>query len=159
LIVAIRQAYKKSPAHPIYAKAMRGAVEEAVMFGKNLALLSALCLAAVPGAAAAEGPKAGSKDGIKQDSVKSGPTETGGQSYGDRNRGGPYGFYSYPRHRHIDGGSGGGLESRLLSGDRAGTSPNYDATHGSAYYGRDYGAPYFNGGYYDRGIYYRERRD
>src|SRR5881394_2998904 len=116
---------------------MRGAVEESVMFGKNLALLSALCLAAVPGAAAAEGPNGGSQDAVKQDSLKSGPAETGGQSYGDRNRGGPYGFYSYPRHRHIDGG-GSGLE-RLPSGDSAGASPYSDASHGSAYYGRDYG--------------------
>jgi hypothetical protein len=134
------------------------------MFGKNLVLLSALCLAAAPGAAAAEGPKVGQKDEIQQDavkqvSVKSGRSETGGQSYGDRNRGGPYGFYSYPQHRHIDGASSGRLESRLPSGESGGASPYSDASHGSAYYGRDYGAPYFNGGYYDRGTYYRERRD
>ena len=133
------------------------------MFGKNLALLSALCLPAIPGTAAAEGPNGTKQDAIqqdkvKQDSAKTGAPKTGGQSYGDRNKGGPYGFYSYPSHRHIDGG-GGGLDQRLPSGDTAGTSPHYDATHGSAYYGRDYGAPYFNGGYYDQGVYYRERRD
>ncbi len=33
--------------------------EKCFMFGKNLALLSALCLAAIPGAAAAEGRTAG----------------------------------------------------------------------------------------------------
>jgi len=132
---------------------MRGAVKEAVMFSRHLLILSALCLAAVPGTVSAKGP-----DDVLQDSLKPGSGKTGGQSYGDRNKGGPYGFYSYPSHRHIDGGSGG-LDQRLPSGDTAGTSPHYDATHGSAYYGRDYGAPYFNGGYYDQGVYYRERRD
>ena len=121
------------------------------MLGKNLLILSALCLAAVPGAAAAEG-----LDGGAQHSVSGGRVETGGESYGDRNRGGPYGFYSYPRHRHIDGA--GGLGRQSFSGS-AGTSPYYDRDHGSAYYGRDYGAPYFGEGYYDRGVYYRERRD
>jgi len=147
--------FKKSAVHPIYMKAMRGAVEESVMFGKNLALLSALCLAAVPLAAAAGGPNGSQQDGIEQESLKSGPAETGGQSYGDRNRGGPYGFYSYPRHRHIDGAPDYGLPV-YSSGD---ASQHYDSSHGSAYYGHDYGAPYFGGGYYDLGVYYRERRD
>ena len=129
------------------------------MLSKNLALLSALCLAAIPGAAAAEGLDRGPQDGINQDSVSQGRSETGGQSYGDRNRGGHYGFYSYPRHRHVGEGSGGGLERPLASRGSAGTSPNRNATHGSAYYGRNFGAPYFGGGYYDGGNYYRERRD
>ena len=129
------------------------------MLGKNLALLSALCLAAVPGAATAQGLNGGSSDGIKQGSVSNGTAETGGQSYGDRNRGGPYGFYSYPSHRHIDGGGSGSPDSRPPFSGSAGTSPYCDNCHGSAYYGRDYGAPYFGGGYYDRGVYYRERRD
>ena len=127
------------------------------MSGTSHALILALALAALPAVAAAEEPEGGSKDGTKQDSVKQKGAGTGGQSYGDRNRGGPYGFYSYPRHRSIDGG-GGGLDRRpLSSGD--GTSPYYDSTHGSAYYGRDFGAPYYGGGYYDGGTYYRERRD
>ena len=129
------------------------------MFGKNRALLSALCLAAIPGTAAAESLNDGSQDAIKQDSVTHGRSETGGQSYGDRNRGGPRGFYSYPRHRHIDGGRGGTLDRRQPTGSSAGTSPYCNNCHGSAYYGRNYGAPYFGGGYYDRGVYYRERRD
>ncbi len=48
------------------------AVKEPFMFGKNLILLSALCLAAVPGAAAAEKPKDGSQDSIKRDSITHG---------------------------------------------------------------------------------------
>jgi hypothetical protein len=127
------------------------------MCGKNLVLLPALCLAALPGAAAAEGLDGGLH--FKRDSVSQGRSETGGQSYGDRNRGGPRGFYSYPRHRHIDGGSGGNLDRRHPTGGSASTSSYCDNCHGSAYYGRNYGAPYFGGGYYDRGVYYRERRD
>ena len=133
--------------------------KEWFMVGKNLALVSALCLAAVPGVVAAEKPAANPQDVITQDSVTQGRSETGGQSYGDRNRGGRSGFYSYPRHRHVDGGSGGSLASRPPFSTSAGTSPWCDNCHGSAYYGRDYGAPYFGGGYYDRGVYYRERRD
>jgi hypothetical protein len=129
------------------------------MLGKTLAMLSSLCLVAIPGAAASEGLDGGKQDGIKQDSVTQGRSETGGQSYGDRNRGGPRGFYSYPRHRHIDGRSSGTLDRRPPAGGSTGTSPFCDNCHGSAYYGRNYGAPYFGGGYYDRGVYYRERRD
>jgi hypothetical protein len=130
-------------------------VKESLMLGKNLALLSALCLAAVPGAAAAQALNGGAEDSV---SVSSNTSATGGQSYGDRNRGGPYGFYSYPRHRHVDGGSGG-LDRRPFSSTSAGTSPHCGNCHGSAYYGRDYGAPYYGGGYYDQGTYYRERRE
>src|SRR5215470_16294132 len=106
------------------------------MFGRILALVSALSLASVPTTATAK-PVA---------------SQAGGGSYGDRNRGGPYGFYSYPRHLHIDGG---GLDHIPPPVSSAGTSPYYDGYHGSAYYGRDYGAPYFGGGYYDQGTYYR----
>jgi len=119
------------------------------MFGKSAFLLAALFFAA---SAAAEGPKTD-----PQANIANGASATGGQSYGDRNLGGPYGFYSYPRHRHVDGG--GSLDRRPLSETGGGTSPYCDTCHGSAYYGRDYGAPYFGGGYYDRGVYYRERRD
>ena len=133
--------------------------KKSLMSGKGFILMSALYLAALPGAAAAEGLDGGSQDGVKQDSLTRGRAETGGGSYGDHNRGGTRGFYAYPRHRHIDGGSGGDLErSQPFRGD-AGTSPYCDNCHGSAYYGRNYGAPYFGGGYYDRGVYYRERRD
>jgi len=113
------------------------------MFGKGLILVAAICGAgtavAVPPAPLPAPPA----------------SETGGQSYGDRNRGGPYGFYSYPRHRSVDSGASA---ARSFSPISEGTSP-YDNSHGSAYYGRDYGAPYFGGGYYDGGVYYRERRD
>jgi hypothetical protein len=121
------------------------------MYRKSLAFLLSACLATIPGVASAESLDGGSKASVGHRS-----SQTGGQSYGDRNRGGPYGFYSYPRHRHIDGGS---LDRPLPSSSSAGTSPYCDDCHGSAYYGRDYGAPYFGGGYYDRGVYYRERRD
>ena len=129
------------------------------MSGKSFKLMSALFLAALSCAAAAEGLDGGSQDGVKQESLTRGRADTGGGSYGDQNRGGTRGFYGYPRHRHIDGGSGGDIErSQLFRGD-AGTSPYCNNCHGSAYYGRNYGAPYFGGGYYDRGVYYRERRD
>lgn len=127
------------------------------MVGKSLLILAALGLTANAAATPAQGQDGGSQDGVKQDSVSQGRSQTGGQSYGDRNRGGPYGFYSYPRHRHVDGGSA--LDRRAFSDLSAGTSPYCDNCHGSAYYGRDYGAPYFGGGYYDQGVYYRERRD
>ena len=133
------------------------------MFGKSLFFLSALSLAAVPASAADKESKAAGRvdakpEAPKQDSTGPADSETGGQSFGDRNRGGPYGFYSYPRHRHVDRG-GAALDRSLASGGLAGTSPTSDRNHGSAYYGRDYGAPYFGGGYYDQGVYYRERRD
>jgi len=119
------------------------------MVSKALLILSAIGLAAAPAAAADTTPK--------PETAAPAASTTGGSAYGDRNRGGPYGFYSYPRHRSVAGGSGSGLDRSFspLSGD---TTPP-DNTHGSAYYGRDYGAPYFGGGYYDQGTYYRERRD
>jgi hypothetical protein len=128
------------------------------MSGKALAIVSALSLAAIPAAAARQDPAGTPQEGVKQGVAKPGAPQTGGQSYGDRDRGGRSGFYSYPRHRHIDGSSGAGLD-RPVSKLDSGTSPYCDNCHGSAYYGRDYGAPYFGGGYYDRGVYYRERRD
>lgn len=129
------------------------------MSGKNLALLLALVLAAIPVAAAAQSLDSSSQDPIHKDGISQGRSETGGQSYGDRNRGGRSGFYSFPRHRSVGDGSGGGVDRRLASRGSAGTSPYCDDCHGSAYYGRNYGAPYFGGGYYDEGVYYRERRD
>ena len=68
-------------------------------------------------------------------------------------------FYSYPRHRHIEGGGDddGTFDRPVYGSDDR--SPNYDGSHGSPYYGTNYGAPYFGGGYYDGGVYYRERRD
>ncbi|MCL6739858.1 hypothetical protein LZ518_01725 [Sphingomonas sp. RB56-2] len=121
------------------------------MFARSLLVFSALCLAAP---AAAEPSDGGSGAGSKRDPAG----QTGGNSYGDRNRGGPYGFYSYPRHRSIDGG-GSGLDRNSSSAATAGTPGFCDTCHGSAYYGPNYGAPYFGGGYYDDGTYYRERRD
>jgi len=123
------------------------------MLGRKLLIFPALALAVIPAAAAAS-----SLDAAKADSLSQGRPDTGGQSYGDRNRGGRSGFYSYPRHRHIDGRRSA-LSARSVSPTDPGTSPYSRNTHGSAYYGRDYGAPYFGGGYYDGGIYYRERRD
>jgi hypothetical protein len=127
------------------------------MLTKTPLILSVLCLATLPAAVQAENRDGGAQEGINQQNAAPPANPTGGQSYGDRNRGGPYGFYSYPRHRHVNGGSG--LDGRPSSAVSAGTSPYCDSCHGSAYYGRDYGAPYFGGGYYDRGVYYRERRD
>ena len=127
------------------------------MFGKSVALFSALALTALP--AGAQGLDSASQEGIKQDGISHGRSETGGGSYGDQDRGGSRGFYGYPRHRSVDGRGGGSLDSRSFSGLSAGTSPYRNNRHGSAYYGRNYGAPYFGGGYYDQGVYYRERRD
>ena len=124
---------------------------------KAVAQLSVLCLAALPVAAPAQSLDGGSQDPSTQDGISQGRSETGGSSYGDRNRGGRSGFYSFPSHRHVDGG--GLLAQRSFSRTDPGTSPYSRNTHGSAYYGRDYGAPYFGGGYYDKGVYYRERRE
>ena len=129
------------------------------MLSKDLALLVAVCLIAFPGTAAAEGLDRGSQEQFKLDGISQGRSETGGQSYGDRNRGGRSGFYSFPRHRRIDGSGAFALERRPPFKGSAGTSPYCDNCHGSAYYGPNYGAPYFGGGYYDQGVYYRERRD
>ena len=129
------------------------------MFAQSPALFSALALAAaVPAAAGAEQPVADAPPVTRPDTSDLAARKTAADSYGDRNRGGPYGFYSYPRHRSVAGGGGSGLVSRPLSGLSGGTAPPGN-THGSAWYGRDYGAPYFGGGYYDGGTYYRERRD
>ena len=105
------------------------------MFGKSLVLLSALTLAASPGVAAAEELKSASPD-----SVTSGSSETGGQSYGDRNRGGRNGFYSYSSHGRIDGSGTTTLDRKFSSTD-SGTAAHRRNIHGSAYYGRNYGAP------------------
>lgn len=129
------------------------------MVPATLLILSALFAATPPAESGADAMDNALQDNHKQDGVTKGRAETGGQSYGDRNRGGPYGFYSYPRSRHVDGRGGGGLDRRAPFSTSAGTSPWCDNCHGSAYYGRDYGAPYFGGGYYDRGVYYRERRE
>lgn len=126
------------------------------MLATCLAFLSALCLAAAPSASAPNGLTDAVQDEARQDSVSAGRSQTSGQSYGDRNRGGPRGFYSYPRARHVDSGTFDRLPPFRTGAD---TSPYCGHCHGSAYYGRDYGAPYFGGGYYDRGVYYRERRD
>ena len=125
------------------------------MVGKKLLTLTALGMAILPAAAAAQ-----SLDAPRQtDTLTQGRSQTGGSAYGDRNRGGRSGFYGYPRHRSVDGGSSA-LAVRSFSPTDPGTPPHNRNTHGSAYYGRDYGAPYFGGGYYgDDGDYYRERRD
>jgi hypothetical protein len=118
---------------------------------KNTPFLLVLALAAAPAVATDTAP-------APNPELTAPPASTtGGSSYGDRNRGGPYGFYSYPRHRSVAGGSSSGLD-RSFSPLSGGTMPPGN-THGSPYYGRDYGAPYFGGGYYDGGTYYRERRD
>ena len=124
------------------------------MLAKQLLILSALTLAALPAAGSAETLATTITDTLAQ-----GRPDTGGSAYGDRNRGGRSGFYSYPRHRSVDGGTSA-LADRDFRPTDPGTSPHSRNTHGSAYYGRDYGAPYFGGGYYgDDGVYYRERRD
>ena len=128
------------------------------MLRQALFLLPVLDLAVLPAAAAAQSLDSASKQDVTQGVAKPGPSQTGGQAYGDRNRGGRSGFYSYPRHRQVDSRIGGTLD-RAFSELDPGTSPYSANTHGSAYYGRDYGAPYFGGGYYDQGVYYRERRD
>ena len=122
------------------------------MLAKSTLILSALILATCPAAAMAY-----TLDAPTQDSLAQGRPDTGGQSYGDRNRGGRSGFYSFPSHRSIDGRGGAVLDRKFSSTD-AGTSPYRRNSHGSAYYGRNYGAPYFGGGYWDEGVYYRERR-
>jgi hypothetical protein len=124
------------------------------MSGKSLVILvSAASLAALPGAAEACVLDS-SQPGTRQD-IAGQRSESGTDSYGDRNRGGPYGFYSYPRHRSV--GRGLDRAQPVTSGGDA--SHGYDSNYGSAYYGRNYGAPYYGGAYYDRGTYYRERRD
>jgi hypothetical protein len=128
------------------------------MSNTTLHILAALAIATVAGPAAAQSLDSGSKDAPKTDPLTQGRSETGGGSYGDRNRGGRSGFYSFPRQRSIDEDKTI-LAQRSISPTDPGASPYGRNSHGSAYYGRDYGAPYFNGGYYDDGVYYRERRD
>jgi hypothetical protein len=123
------------------------------MVAKNLLILSALSLATLPATASAE-----TVESTKVGSITQGRPNTGGGSYGDQNRGGSRGFYAYPSHRGIDGRATTALDRKFSSTD-PGTSRYPRNTHGSAYYGRNYGAPYFGGGYYDDGVYYRERRD
>jgi hypothetical protein len=121
------------------------------MLGKSLLIFSAVALAAVPGSAEAR------SDAV----VGSSPARNDLNSHADDfgYHPGRRSFYSYPRHRHIDGGGeAGGSFARPLSGRHEG-SPNYDGNYGSPYYGINYGAPYYGGGYYDGGVYYRERRD
>jgi hypothetical protein len=128
------------------------------MLRKCLAFISCLCLAAIPVAAGAQRLDGGPQNSVNAD-VGRPDGLTGGQSYGDRNRGGRSGFYSFPRHRHVDGTRG--ADARQFSELDAGSRPYCDTVncHGSAYYGPDYGAPYHGGGYHERGTYYRERRD
>ena len=125
------------------------------MHCKSLLLLLALSTATPAGA---EGLEPIGNDGLTPGRAESRASQTGGQSYGDRNRGGPRGFYSYPSHRHVDGRSRG-LDRAQPAYDVGDPSHAYDSNYGSAYYGRNYGAPYHGGGYYDGGVYYRERRD
>ena len=121
------------------------------MLGKSLLIFSAVALAAVPVSAEAR------SDAVVGGSQARGDLNTHSDDYGYHP--GRRSFYSYPRHRHIDGkGGDGGSFGRPAYG-RSDGSPNNDANHGSAYYGTNYGAPYFGGGYYDGGVYYRERRD
>ena len=123
------------------------------MLAKKLLILSALTLATLPAVASAE-----TLDATKADSLSQTRPNTGGGSYGDQNRGGSRGFYGFPSHRSIDGRAATALDRKFSSTD-PGTSRYPRNTHGSAYYGRNYGAPYLGGGYYDDGVYYRERRD
>ena len=128
------------------------------MFAKMLVCCSTVALVAWSGASHAQSSAPIKNGSVVVEGLSQGRSQTGGQSYGDRDRGGRSGFYSYPRHRHVDGGSSSSLD-RQFSPLSSGTSPWCGNCHGSAYYGPDYGAPYFGGGYYDRGVYYRERRD
>ena len=127
------------------------------MFGKYLILILASALFGTAASATAQDLEGGTKD-TRRGGIESGRSETGGQSYGDRNRGGGWGFYSYPRSRSVDGRGARTLDRQPgLPIDEP--AHRHDANYGSAYYGPDYGAPYNGGGYYDGGTYYRERRD
>jgi hypothetical protein len=121
------------------------------MLGKSLLLFSAVALAAVSGSAEARSEAVVDRSQARKD------LNTHSDDYGYHP--GRRSFYNYPRHRHIDvTGEDGGSYGRpsYRSYDR---SPNYDGNYGSPYYGTNYGAPYYGGGYYDGGVYYRERRD
>lgn len=130
------------------------------MFAKMLICCTTLALAAWSGPSYAQSNASTTTEALVLERLSQGRSQTGGQSYGDRDRGGRSGFYSYPRHRHVDGSSSSSSSlDRQFSPLSSGTSPWCGNCHGSPYYGPDYGAPYFGGGYYDRGVYYRERRD
>src|SRR5574339_21627 len=97
---------------------------ESRMLGKSLVVLcSAASLAALHGAAEACVLDS-SQPGTRQD-IAGQRSESGGDSYGDRNRGGPYGFYSYPRHRSV-GGSLDRAQSVTSTGD---ASHGYDRNY------------------------------
>lgn len=121
------------------------------MLGKSLLIFAVFALAAVPGSAEA---RTDTVVGSSQPRVDLN-THSGEYGYHPGRRS----FYSYPRHRHIDGKRGDGGSFGRPVNDRSDGSPNNDGNYGSAYYGANYGAPYYGGGYYDGGIYYRERRD
>lgn len=121
------------------------------MLGKSLLICSAAALAALGGSAEARG------DAVDNDSQPRSDLNTHAEDYGYHP--GRRSFYNYPRHRHVDGvGDLRGSFGRSLKGSHDG-SANYDGNYGSPYYGANYGAPYYGGGYYDGGVYYRERRD
>jgi hypothetical protein len=121
------------------------------MLGKSLLIFSAIALAAVAGPAQAR------RDAVAGSSQPRSELNNHSDDYGYYP--GRRSFYGYTRHRHIDGGGDdGGSIGRPLTGSYDG-SPNYDGNYGSPYYGTNYGAPYYGGAYYDRGVYYRERRD
>jgi hypothetical protein len=121
------------------------------MLGKSLLILSAVALAAVPRLAEAR------SDAVVGGSQARSDLNTHADDYGYHP--GRRSFYSYPRHRHIDGGGDDRGSFGPPLHDSHDGSPSYDGNYGSPYYGTNYGAPYYGGGYYDGGVYYRERRD
>jgi hypothetical protein len=123
------------------------------MLGKSLLIFSAIAIAL----AAAAVPAQARRDAVAGSSQPRSELNNHSDDYGYYP--GRRSFYGYTRHRHIDGGGDdGGSIGRPLTGSYDG-SPNYDGNYGSPYYGTNYGAPYYGGAYYDRGVYYRERRD
>lgn len=121
------------------------------MLGKSLAISYALALAAVPDPAE-----------TRNEPVVDGPQANRDLNTHSNHHGylpGRRSFYNYPRHRRLDDKrDGGGSIGRQINSSRD-RSPNLDGNYGSPYYGTNYGAPYYGGGYYDGGVYYRERRD
>lgn len=121
------------------------------MLGKTLVISFALALAAVPGLAE-----------TRSEPVVDGPLASRDlNSHSDDHGYLPSrrSFYDYPRHRRLDDRrENGDTVGRQLNGSRD-RSPNLDGNYGSPYYGTNYGAPYHGGGYYDGGVYYRERRN
>ena len=132
------------------------------MPGKSLLLLCAVALAAIAGSAEARSVTVTGSAEARNVAIAAAPqsrselisrADDGSYLPGRRS------FYNYPRHRHIEGG---GEKGASFGGTAKGSddrSPNIDRNYGSPYYGANYGAPYFGGGYYDGGVYYRERRD